>query len=75
MNFLNENLEIREPTGFEPLEWDNEEYDEDDGYIDDPFAAMEYEEEEYEEPGLGGWDDLRPFGSFSNGFGWDDTLA
>lgn len=59
-----------EPDGFEPLEWDDEVYeDEDDAYVydDDP-----YEEEELEEPGLAGFDDLMPFGSFDSGFGWGD---
>ncbi|MBO4352165.1 MAG: hypothetical protein J5818_01580 [Eggerthellaceae bacterium] len=73
MDSLYEPLEMNEPTGFEPLEWDDEVYDEDEyGYADDPYTTAESEEDEYEEPGLGGWDDLRPFGSFSDGFGWDD---
>ena len=43
-------------------------YDDAADYTNDAF------EEEYEEPGLGGFDDLRPFGSFSDGYGWDDAF-
>lgn len=60
----------------EPLEFDVEEDegafgDDGDCYID---ADDGDDDEEYEEPGLAGWDDLRPFGSFSDGYGWDETL-
>ena len=41
-----------------------------------PYDEAGYDdyEDEFEEPGLAGWDDLRPFGSFDDGFGWDETL-
>lgn len=60
----------------EPLEFDDEE-DEDAFGDDDDYnidAGDGDDDEEYEEPGLAGWDDLRPFGSFSDGYGWDETL-
>ena len=75
MDYLNEPEDpMREPTGFEPLEWDDEEYEDEYGYDDDSYTQDEYEEEEYDQQGLAGWDNLRPFGSFNDGFGWDDTL-
>lgn len=59
----------------EPLEFDDEE---DEGaFIDDDEPDVDNDvdyDDEYEEPGLAGWDDLRPFGSFSDGYGWDETL-
>lgn len=73
MNFLYEPIEDKDPYGLKPLNLEDEELDEEleDAYV---YAEELYEEEAYEEPGLGGFDDLRPFGSFSDGFGWDDTL-
>ena len=60
----------------EPLEFDDEE--DEDAFEDDdePYDDAGYDdyEDEFEEPGLVGWDDLRPFGSFDDGFGWDETL-
>ena len=57
------------PTGFEPLEWDDGEYDDEDDAVDeyDPYE----DEDEYEEPGLGGFDDLKPFTSFDDEASWD----
>ena len=60
----------------EPLEFDDEE--DEDAFEDDdePYDDAGYDdyEDEFEEPGLAGWDDLRPFGSFDDGFGWYETL-
>lgn len=79
-----------EPDGFGPLDLDEEEYEEafEDGALgdelededEDPYEYFvepyedEYEEEEFEDPGLGGFDDLKPFGSFDSGMGWDDPF-
>ena len=74
MDYLYEPMDdSRAPAGFEPLEWDDEECEDDDCF-DDPYAEEVYEEYEEEEYGLGGFDDLKPFGSFNDGVGWDDTL-
>ena len=64
------------PTGFEPLDLDDEEYDNEDEYgYDDAYGnADDSYDDEFDEPELKGFDDLRPFGSFSDGFGWDDGL-
>nr|AHF24237.1 hypothetical protein [uncultured bacterium Contig224] len=71
MDFMYGPIDTPEPTGLEPLEWDDEVYDDDDDiYYEEP---EDEEEEDYEEPGLAGWDDLKPFGSFDDGFGWDDS--
>ena len=74
MDFMYDPIDTPEPTGFEPLELDDEDYeDEDDSYGYE--AVEEYVDDEYDdEPGLGGFDDLRPFGSFDDGFGWDDSF-
>ena len=60
----------------EPLEFDDEE--DEDAFEDDdePYDDAGYDdyEDEFEEPGLAGWDDLRPFGSFDDGFGWEDSF-
>lgn len=72
-DFMYGPIDIPEPTGFEPLDLDDEDYDEDDSYSYE--SEEEYEDEDYfEEPGLAGFDDLRPFGSFDDGFGWDDSF-
>ena len=65
--------EIPEPTGLEPLEWDDSEEDEDTQCYD-LQEEDEFDEDEFEDSGLAGFDDLRPFGSFDDGFGWDDRL-
>lgn len=73
MGSLDDPLEIDEfANSLKPLEWDDEVYEDEDDFVD-PYAQEEYEEE-YEEPGLGGFDDLKPFGSFDDGLGWDDPL-
>lgn len=81
MEFLYEPIDdSKMPTGFEPLDLDDEEFEEDDdpySYFEDPYAQQEDEDEdedEDEELGLMGWDDLKPFGSFDDGFGWDDSV-
>jgi len=70
MDFLYEPNEMKEPTGLEPLEWDDEVYEDDDDDL--PYDEDDYEDEDYDEPGLAGFDDLMPFGSFDDGFGWED---
>ena len=62
-----------DPNDLKPLEFDDDEEEDEDPYdfFEDPYAEDAYEDD-YEEPGLGGFDDLRPFGSFSDGYGWDD---
>ena len=66
-----------EPDGLPPLivDDDDEEYEDEDpyDYYDDPYADDDYIEYEDEEQGLGGFDDLKPFGSFNDGFGWQDN--
>lgn len=77
MDFLYDPLEIdNERNDLKPLVFDDEEDDIEDYYSYDDASDNAYDAfvEEYEEPGLGGFDDLKPFGSFNNGFGWDDTL-
>ena len=69
MDFLYDPIDAKEPTGFEPLEWDDNVYEDDDDAL---FFDNSIEEEEYDEPGLPGFDDLKPFGSFDDGFGWED---
>ena len=71
MDFAYGPIDIPEPTGFEPLDLDDEDFvDEDDSYYSE--VVEEYEDEEFdEEPGLPGFDDLMPFGSFDDGFGWE----
>lgn len=73
-DFMYGPIDIPEPTGLEPLDLDDEDYgDEDDSYSYE--VEEEYQDEEYyEEPGLAGFDDLRPFGSFDDGYGWDDSF-
>ena len=64
----------------EPLAFDDEEDEGAFGYDDegepyDDAGFDDYEDEDdYGEPGLAGWDDLKPFGSFDDGFGWDDAF-
>ena len=70
MDFLYGPNESPEPTGFEPLEWDDSEYE--DEYTFEDSSDDSYEEEEYEEPGFGGWDDLKPFASFDDESSWSD---
>jgi len=71
MDFAYGPIDTPEPTGFEPLDLDDEDFvDEDDSYYSE--IVEEYEDEEFdEEPGLPGFDDLMPFGSFDDGFGWE----
>lgn len=64
----------------EPLALDDEEdedaFENDDGPYEDA-GNDDYDddyEDDYEGLGLAGWDDLRPFGSFDDGFGWDDPF-
>ena len=70
MDFLREPNEPPEPTGFEPLEWDDEVY-EDEYVFEDPVDDS-YEDEEDEELGIHhGWDDLKPFASYDDESSWD----
>lgn len=72
MDFAYGPIDTPEPTGLEPLPIDDEDvFEEED---EDIYEEEQYEDEDYDEPGLAGFDDLRPFGSFDDGFGWDDTL-
>lgn len=61
-----------DPNDLKPLDFDDDEYEDENPY---DYFENPYEDdasEDYEEPGLGGFDDLKPFGSFSDGLGWDD---
>ena len=62
-----------EPDGFEPLDLDdNEDEDEDPYAYEDPYEDDGYAEYEDDGSGLGGFDDLKPFGSFNDDSGWLD---
>ena len=63
-----------DPNDLKPLELDDDEGEDENpyDYFDNTYAENGYEDYEYEKPELGGFDDLRPFGSFSDGYGWDD---
>ncbi len=67
-------IDTPEPTGFEPLDLDDEDYDDEDDFYSYEVEEEYEDEEDYEEPGLAGFDDLRPFGSFDDGYGWDDSF-
>lgn len=67
-------IDTPEPTGFEPLDLDEEDYNDEDDFYGYEVEEEYEDEEDYEEPGLAGFDDLRPFGSFDDGYGWDDSF-
>ena len=73
MDFAYGPIDTPEPTGLEPLDFDED----DEGFLDEDDGAFCFDggyddEDDFEEPGLASWDDLRPFGSFDDGFGWDE---
>ena len=70
-----------DPYGLKPLDLDDEddeEFEDDDSdiFFIDPYEDgdddEDEEEEEFIDPRFGGYDDLKPFGSFDDGFGWDE---
>ena len=67
-------IDTPEPTGFEALDLDDEDYNDEDDFYGYEVEEEYEDEEDYEEPGLAGFDDLRPFGSFDDGYGWDDSF-
>ena len=67
-------IDTPEPIGFEPLDLDDEDYNDEDDFYGYEVEEEYEDEEDYEEPGLAGFDDLRPFGSFDDGYGWDDSF-
>lgn len=70
MDFAYGPIDTPEPTGFEPLEWDDEVY-EDEYTFEDSYDDSYEDEEEDEELGLHGWDDLKPFTSYDDESSWD----
>lgn len=74
MDFLYEPTDMpSEPSGFEPLFPEDEEFEDEDEYVyEDIVYEEEDDEDEFIDPSFGGWDDLKPFGSFDGGYGWDE---
>lgn len=72
MEFAYGPIDTPEPTGFEPLEWDDTEIEDDDtmAYLYDA-SEEDDEEDEFEDDGFGGWDDLKPFSSFDDESAWE----
>ena len=62
-----------------PLEFEDEDLDEDDDYADaydDRLDEDEYDDDSEPGSGFGGFDDLKPFGGFDDGFvSWGDPLG
>lgn len=79
MDYLDELFEADEPDDFGPLDLDGDEYDDEEDEDEDDDEVFVYVDDSYEEEDdegweLGGFDDLKPFGSFDDGYGWDDDL-
>ena len=72
MEFAYGPIDTPEPTGFEPLEWDDTEIEDDDDviYVEEVFE----EDDEDDEDSGPGWDDLKPFTSYDDYSAWGDML-